>query len=415
MLLLVDCNNFFASCEKVFDPKLEGKPLVVLSNNDGVVVARSKEAKALGIPMGAPAFECELLFKKYQVIVRSSNFSLYSDMSKRVMQTLASLGYEIEVYSVDEAFLLIEETNSSWLLEEARKIRRRVYQWTGISTSIGIAKTKTLCKAANYFAKREKSAKGVMLIDEATRKQALELLPIGEVWGIGAKTQACLQKKNVHTAWDFISLSDHYLKKELSVIGFRIALELRGISCVQLEEVREKKKSISTAKSFASPLFLLDDIQEVLARYTAEVAEELRSEKSKTSFLSVWFEAKENLDRKNDFRSFTLSEPTADTGELISRAKSLFSAMFKEGLKYKKVGVMLSGLVPEDSFQQDLFFQGKKKSGTVMQLVDSLNFEFGSQTIRFAAEGTKEKGKRGRENTSCRFTTRWDEILTVEI
>ena len=414
MLMLVDCNNFFASCEKVFDPKLEGKPLVVLSNNDGVVVARSKEAKAIGIPMGAPAFECEPLFKKYQVIVRSSNFSLYSDMSERVMKTLESCGHEFEVYSVDEAFLSVEESDVSCLIEEARKIRRKVYQWTGIVVSIGIASTKTLCKAANYFSKREKSTRGVVLIDESSRKSALELLPVEEVWGIGAKTAERLQKKRVHTAWDFVSLSDQYLKKELSVTGFRIALEMRGTPCLALEEMREKKKSISTARSFETPLFALDDLLAMLARYTAEVTEELRCEKSKTSFISVWFEAKENLERKSDIRSIALSEPTADTPELISQAKAVLSAMYKEGWKYKKVGIMLGGLVPEDSFQRDLFFKGKKKSGKVMQLVDTLNSEFGSQTIRFAAEGAK-KGKRRRDGSSCRYTTSWDELLCVKI
>ncbi len=419
MLALVDCNNFFVSCEKVFNPKLEGQPVVVLSNNDGVIVARSKEAKALGIPMGAPRFQCDDLLKKYQVVVLSSNFSLYSDMSQRVMQTIQSLGYDFEVYSVDEAFLSFEgdKKEQARFLSQAQEVREVILQWTGIPVSIGIAQTKTLCKAANYFAKQG-DGKHVVLIAEEVRKEYLERLGLQEVWGIGSKSCERLKKKGIFTAWDLSACSDQFLRKELSVVGLRIAMELRGIPCLHVEEVRAPRKSISTARSFVQPLFLLDEIQAELARYTGRVCEDLRSEKSLASCISVWYEAKDAVVSANkayDMRSSILQEPTASTSELISQAKALFTILYKGGLKYKKVGVLLSDLVPEEGFQQDLFSapalsQERKKEAKkakVMQVIDQLNAEFGAQTIRFAAEAVKSRCKR----ELCA----WDELPIVSV
>jgi len=386
MLALVDCNNFFASCEKAANPRLKDKPVVVLSGNGGIVVARSKEAKALGIKMGAPAFECEALFKKYNVVVACSNFALYGEISRQVMATLKSFGYETQVYSVDEAFLKV----GSFSLDEAYEMKREVFRRTKIDVSIGIAPTKTLCKAANYFAKIKPELFGVMLMDNI--EQSLQELPIEEVWGIGKQLADRLKRRSIYTAWDLAELSDEFIRKQLSVIGLRLALELRGVNCLGFEEMREPKKSISMARSFKKPLATYEEIAQMLASYTAEVAEELREEKQLAMHLSVWistnpFGKEEHYENSS---SIFLAEPSSFTPELIEKADILLQEIFRPGLIYKKVGVMVSSLASENEVQKDLFVTSGQdlltKQQRLMRCIDEMNELHGKGSLRFGAQ-----------------------------
>lgn len=401
-LALVDCNNFFASCERIFNPKLENKPIVVLSGNDGCVIARSEEAKKLAIAMGAPAFMLEKLFKKYDVHVFSSNFSLYLDISSRVMQILSLFTPSMQVYSIDEAFLSLEHVYPEERELVAQKIREQILSWTGITVSIGIAATKTLAKVANH---RAKKSGGVCTINETNRKEFLENLAISEVWGIGAKLSERLQKQRIYTAWQLQQMEDAWIKKELSVVGLRLAWELRGISCLDIQELQPAKKSISSAKSFEKPLGTLDEIGAVLASYTSRLGKNLRQEKKKASFLQVMLP-----DSKKEI-SYVFPEPTNYTPLLIGAAKGLLKKIFEPGLLYKRVGVSLGGFISDTVCVQDFFSKKtEKKEALVMKTLDAINERFGKKSLFYAAE--KERAVRCLKRTS-RYTTRWDELLIV--
>ena len=405
LLALVDCNNFFVSCERAFNPKLEKKPVVVLSSNDGCVIARSQEAKALEIPMGVPAFMYKALFKKYSVTVLSSNFSLYLDMSQRVMKTLERFCPSIEVYSIDEAFLLLEMAPPEKLVALAHEIRRTVLQWTGIPVSIGIASTKTLAKVANRRAKKES---GVFLLSDENRKMCLETLAVGEIWGIGRRLSERLSKHQVYTAWQLEQMPDGWLKKVLTVVGFRIALELRGTTCLELHEVSDKKKSLSSAKSFDRPIDDLATLQGILAGYTANLAKELREQKSAASFMTLFLPDTES----QAFCVFTT--PTNYTPELITYAKRALATIYEPNQAYKKVGVQLGGFVSDSDSIQDFFYTKKSeqqdKEKRLMTVFDAIHDRFGKKSIFFLAE--RERPVRC-QRRSPRYTTRWDELVSV--
>lgn len=401
-LALVDCNNFFASCERVFNPRLEKKPIVVLSSNDGCVIARSEEAKQLGIPMGAPAFMYKALFKKYDVHVFSSNFSLYLDLSRRVMQIVKSYTPRIQIYSIDEAFLSLDGVKPEEYTRLAYEIREKVVSWTGITVSIGIAPTKTLAKVANHAAKR---AGGVQVLDESNRRLFLEAMPVQEVWGIGARLAERLRKHAVYTAWQFQARPDDWIKKTLSVVGLRLAFELRGVCCLDIEEVAASKKSISTAKSFERALDDADEIAAIVADYASKIAADLRREKKKASCIQVF------LPETDRAASAVFEEPTHYTPTLIRCAKKCFYTIFEKGRTYKRVGVLLSGLVPSDRHVQSLFRAcDSKKQERVMQALDAVNERFGKRTLFYAAQ--RERSVKSQWLTP-RATTRWDELLVV--
>jgi len=355
MLALVDANNFFVSCERLFNPKLENRPVVVLSSNDGCVVARSQEAKALGIPMGAPAFEHQLTFKKYDVQVLSSNFSLYVDMSRRLMQIIEQFAPTSEVYSIDEAFILLEGIPEQEFVPFCTKLRETILRWIGLPVSIGIASTKTLTKVANHYAKKV----GVFLINEENRKASLENFAVQEIWGIGSRLAQRLQAKGVYTALQLTECSDYWLKKELTVVGLRLAWELRGMPCLELHEVTDPKKSISTAKSFEAAIEDLETLCAILADYTAHVATKLREQESLASYISVFLTTNRHADEPqySQEASMLLSTPTAYTPTLTSSAKKLLSSIYKPGYRYKRVGVLLGNFVSERSCQLNLFSQ----------------------------------------------------------
>lgn len=410
---LIDCNQFFVSCEKVFNPRLDQKPVVVLSNNDGCVIARSKEAKALSIPMGAPAFEYARLFKEKEVVVFSSNFSLYGDMSHRVMSVLAQFSCDMEEYSIDEAFLLMACDNP---LEKAAAIKKRVLQWTGIPVSIGIGKTKTLAKVASDLAKKE--ATGIFFLEtQEAIDRTLKTLPVREIWGIGKHLEEKLHRYGIHTSLEFKNANDGWLKKIFSVTVYKTALELRSIPCLTLETMPAAKQSITCSRSFSRPVTDLESLNEALSSYTASAAEKLRAQDSDALFLSVFLATSSFIQNAySNSMGVSLPEPSQHTPLLISYAKDALKHLYREGYQYKKVGVVLSNLVPSNCCQMDLFgetAQQKEKKKRMMRLLDTVNQRLGDDTLQLAAEGLDKPWKSKRENTSQHFTTSWDELLTI--
>ena len=414
---LVDCNNFFVSCERVFNPWLCERPVVVLSNNDGCVVARSNEAKALGIPMGAPFFQYKDICTKHRVIVLSSNFSLYGQLSQRVMQTLGSFSPDMEIYSIDEAFLLFPEEPPSATTE---LIRKTVHQWTGIPVSIGIAPTKTLAKIANRYAKKHMPQQGFFYLNDPNiRMDVLDRTPVGDVWGIGQRLASVLHSKGIRTAWEFACADDIWIKKQLSVVGLRTAWELRGISCLVLDEISPAKKSIICSRSFGSEIYAEDEIAESLSNYVSSAVEKLRNQESLTSALEVFiYTNRFKQDYYSNSISIVLPQPTDYIPLLIHYAKYGLHKIFKNGCGYKRAGIMLSGIVPKKSFQQDLFVENKilnKKQDVVMNMMDQINEKYGRRTIKFAAQGVSPASKSQCNRRTARFMTCWNEILKIKI
>jgi len=415
MFALADCNSFYVSCERVFNPRLLGKPVVVLSNNDGCVVARSKEAKAAGIAMGVPAHKNKELFRQQGVIVCSSNYTLYGDLSSRVMETMRQFTPDIQVYSIDEAFLYFEQCT----VEYAAKIKQTVYQWTGIPISIGLGPTKTLAKVANELSK--KSPNGIYIFkDKKHIDEVLQNFPVEDVWGIGRNITAFLRSSGIRTAKELCNAEDAWIKKHLTVVGLRTAMELRGIPCLELEEVPPSKKNIMSSRSFGRPVTTWEDMSEALAAYTAQAAEKARRQKSLASFLMVFVEtnAFSNQPYYSKSAVVTLPQPTAYTPDLIHHAKTALRKIFRTGFQYKKTGIMLGELVPEDSFQQDLFGarpEEQLKQRNLMELLDKTNKNFGRKVLKTAAEGFSQTWQMRRENCSKHFTTRWGDLLTVRI
>lgn len=409
--LLIDCNQFFVSCEQVFNPKLRKKPVVVLSNNDGCVVARSKEAKALGIPMGAPAFQYQKFFKEKGVHVFSSNFTLYGDMSARVMSMLNLFSPDVEEYSIDEAFLCDPQV-------DAKTIRKMIWKWTGIPVSIGIGPTKTLAKVASDLAKKE--ASGVFEFTDANQIDAvLATLAPKDIWGIGSRLNQQLAEDQIHSALQFKNAQDGWLTKRHSVAALRIAWELRGLSCLSLNELPTPPQSITRSRSFGAPVTALEELGEALSTHVASAAEKLRDENLSASHLCVFLLTSPFIATpySNSF-SVALTEPTSYTPRLSMPAKEALQKIYRPGLIYKKVGIILSGLVPEGAEQQDLFSSSPKehkRQQRAIQVLDEINRTFHQDVLRFAAEGIEQPWKMKKEQTSQRFTTSWDELLLINL
>lgn len=419
LFALIDCNNFYASCERVFNPKLIGKPIVVLSNNDGCVVARSNEAKALDIPMGAPFFQYKDLFKKHNVIVFSSNYTLYGQMSQRVMLTLEQFSPDMEIYSIDEAFLsLVDEPSLS---AYARQIKQTVYQWTGIPVSIGIASTKTLAKVANRHAKKNIPREGCFILnDDNIRERMLKDLDVKDVWGIGYQISAFLYRNGIRTAWELTCMDDQWIKKNLSVVGLRTVWELRGISCLALEEAPQPKKSIVCSRSFGSAVYTEADLAEALSSYVALAAEKLRRQESLAGYLDVFLNTSRFKEEEYYSNSVlvTLPIPSDYTPNLISYAKYGLSKIYRNGFAYKKVGILLGDIVSNRAIQQDLFVENRapdKRHQILMQLMDKTNTKYGKDTLKLAAQGINQSWKMRRDRCTKHFTTSWDDLLQIKI
>lgn len=421
MIALVDCNNFYASCERVFNPAMEGKPVVVLSNNDGCVIARSEEAKLIGIEMGAPAFMMEERLEKNNVQVFSSNYTLYGDLSDRVHKTLQTFTPHIENYSIDEAFLDFTELKYENLFQYGCNIRNTIKQNIGIPVSIGIAPSKTLAKMANRYAKKTQRHIGVHCLDTAEKiSEVLAWTEIGDVWGIGGQHGRRLKWMGIKTAADFINkLNAEWVRKNMSVVGERMWNELHGIPCIEWEDIIKPKKGICVARSFGKLLSAKKDIEEALANYAASCAAKLRKQKSCAGTLHVILQT--NIHRVQDrqySRSITLKLPvaTSNTGEIIAHAKKGLNNIYREGYNFKKTGVILMDIVPEAEVQQ-AFFDDKNRSrdATLMKTLDSVNHLFGKDLIRFAIQGYTRQWRLKQERLSPCYTTNIGQVLTIKI
>ncbi|MDA1182086.1 MAG: Y-family DNA polymerase [Bacteroidetes bacterium] len=416
MFALVDCNNFYASCERLFQPKLEGLPIVVLSNNDGCVIARSNEAKALGIKMGAIAFEIKELIETHQVRVFSSNYALYGDISSRVMATLGTFSPRIEVYSIDESF--IDLTGFGNLESYAQNMRETVKQNIGIPICVGVASTKTLAKAANKYAKKN-AANGVFVIDtEAKRELVLKWMEVGDVWGIGRKLGKWMLANNITTAWELANADKSWIGAKMGVIGLRMLKELNGIACIALEEYPSSKKQICTSRSFGTKLQEYGPISEAVATHVSRCAEKLRRQKSCAAQLTIFMHT--NSFRAKDPQyygsiSIALTPATNDTTELIRYALVALKSVFKEGYNYKKAGVIVSEIVSENQIQQVLFDSrtDRHKYSKLMDVMDQINGKMGRDKVRIASGGFARKWKLRQEMKSPNFTTNMGEILSV--
>lgn len=414
MFGLVDCNNFYASCERVFNPSLNGKPIVVLSNNDGCVIARSNEAKALGIKMGVPAYQIKDLVKKHDVAVFSSNYVLYGDMSGRVMSMLAELAPEIEVYSIDEAFLNLEGIQDLQTL--GSKIVRQVTRGTGIPVSAGIASTKTLAKVANKFAKKYPAYNRLCIIDtEEKREKALKLFEIGDVWGIGRRQAAKLEKQGVKTAYDFTQLPGSWVRKNMTVTGERTWKELRGISCIDMETAPPAKKQICTSRSFGKMVEDIDTMFEAIATHASTCAKKLRQQKSYAMSLLVFIHTnnfREDLPQYWKNTVIKLPVPTSDTLEIVHYALEGLKSIFMPGYQYKKAGVIITEIVT--SAQLGLFDTvDREKREKLMQAIDKVNGEH-RHLVKLAVQGNGRDWKLKQEQLSKRYTTDINEVLTIK-
>lgn len=413
---LVDCNNFFVSCERLFDPKLHHKPVVVLSSNDGCIVARSNEAKALGIPMGAPFFQWADFMQRHKVRYLSSNFALYADLSDRVMQTLCYFHPELEVYSIDEAFLFLQDREDP--LAYCSKLREEVVRWTGIPLSVGIAPTKTLAKVAGRVAKKGSGVYGIL--DSVTKEKILSNLSVGEVWGIGKRMTATLSRLRINSAQEFLSQEDEWIRKHFSVMALRTAWELRGIPCLALEEAPSAKKSLMTSRSFGKAVREKEVVEQAISSYTSRGAEKLREEGCRATFIDLFIMTsphKENY--YSNHAHLVLPEPTNYTPELLHFAKKGVDLIFRPGYAYKRAGVLLGELVEEKSYQKDLFVLQNKgqeeRKQAVMEMVDRANRRFGYGILHFGMTDKEELWKSRSESTSAAYSTSWDELLTIKI
>lgn len=419
---LVDCNNFYASCERVFDPRLKGKSIVVLSNNDGCIVARSSEAKALGIGMGKPFFQCRDIIEKHGVHVFSSNYTMYGNMSERVMNTLAQFTPEMEIYSIDEAFLNLSGCDHLGkhgdLTEYARNICATVKQWTGIPVSIGIGRTKTLAKVANRIAKKSTHAKGVFnLIDSPYMDKVLERVGMADVWGIGRQSVKKLKDKGVTNAQQLRDINDRLIRKQMGIVGLRLVYELRGVSCLSLETCPPPRKGIISSRSFGRKIESLEELKEAVAAYVTKAAIKLRKQNLAAQILTVFLTT--NPYSKNDkqySKSIVFHLPTAinNTVELIHYAMQGVEQIFKEGYRYKKAGVMLAELIPACQIQTTLFdLSNNKRKNKLTETIDMINDTMGSGTLKYAVQGMTQPWSGKSENRSPRYTTSWKELLTA--
>ncbi|MFH1372965.1 MAG: Y-family DNA polymerase [bacterium] len=421
-IALADCNNFYASCERVFNPGLHGRPVVVLSNNDGCIVARSGEAKVLGIGMGQPFFKCRDIIEKHNVHVFSSNYALYGNMSGRVMTTLAQFTPEMEIYSIDEAFLDLNGCDRLHghdnLTEYARTIRATVIRWTGIPVSIGIARTKTLAKIANRLAKRSVKANGVLdLVDSPYMTRVLEKVHVGDVWGIGRRSTKWLVGRGIDNARQLRDIDDRVIRKRMGVVGLRLVYELRGISCLSLETCPPPRKGIISSRSFGRQIESLEELQEAVAAYITNAATKLRKQNLAARLLTVFLTTNpysKSDGQYNNSIAIHLPRATNNTAELLHHAGRGMEKIFRQGFRYKKAGVMLDDLIPAGQVQATLFGDGDAgRNKKLMATVDSVNDRIGSGALRYAVQGSTQPWRGRCKNCSPRYTSSWEELVNV--
>ena len=418
MFALVDCNNFYASCERVFNPNLQGLPVAILSNNDGCVIARSDEAKALGLPMGAPAFKYKSFFKANKVQVFSSNYPLYGDMSSRVMKILSQFTPDIEVYSIDEAFLQFKGFDNYKLDAYGHEIRNRVLKWTGIPTCVGIGPTKALSKVANKIARKfPKETGGVYIIDtEEKRIKALKWTSIDKVWGIGRALEKRLIQNQCKTAYDFVQLPDLWVRKTFSITEWKLKKDLEGISKIEMDQVKNKQ-AIATTRSFETTLTDLGDLKERVSTFASSCAEKLRRQNTSCHMLIVFLRSdrfKTNSPQYRASRMVSIPFPTDSSLLLSTSAIRAISSIYKKGVHYKKAGVILTGIVPTYNHQLQMFSHEDARHKPLMHAIDCVNKKYGTSKVKLANQDLTRTWKMRQEHLSPRYTTNLKDIITIQ-
>ena len=422
---LVDCNNFFVSCERVFNPHLESRPVVVLSNNDGCIIARSNEVKRIGIPMGMPLFEARKLIRYHNIQVYSSNYSLYGDMSARVMNTLRNLTPQIEIYSIDEAFLNLAGFENRELNNYGYNICKTVKKWTGIPVSIGIASTKTLAKVASHIAKKMPGANGVFTIsNDTSSREILSQIPISDIWGIGSRWTKMLNKQGIKTALDFHDVPEQWVRKSMGVTGARTHLELHGQACFNIEDQPPDKKTIRVSRSFAKPIITRQKLRENIASFANRASEKMRQNGLVASIVYV-FALTSRFNPQDYYKgiaSYAPPSPTNHAIEITRAAVTAFEDIWRPGLKFKKAGVIMLGLTRAENIQNNLFSSSSAKIDArkqrLMVAFDKINTQIGNNKIHLGAIGLNRRTKYSIYTTqnyrSPRYTTCWEELPSVK-
>lgn len=418
---LVDCNSFYVSCERLFRPDLTNKPVVVLSNNDGCVVSRSQEAKDIGVGMGVPYFQIKDLLKRCCGYAFSSNYEFYADMSNRVMTVLKDYSPELEIYSIDEAFLHLNYLQGTNYTQFADEIKQKVFKETGIPVSVGIAKTKTLAKAANELCKRKAIFAGALSfidLDQVQINEYLKLLPVEEVWGVGRKSTLKLYEMGIKTAYDLQNTSEQVIRQIMTVTGMRTTLELRGEPCYELESAKQAQ-SVVVSRSFGHLVTEITEIKESLSTHIMNGTKRLRNKKLNAQYLTIFMHT--NPHRKQDQQYFisktiSLNEPSNYHGDFISEALQACEELFKEGYLYKKAGVVFTGLSSVDTAAQNLFTSDEikfQRKNCISKVMDAINAKYGQNSLVVASMGLKQNWAMKREMRSNRFTTNWNELATI--
>jgi DNA polymerase V len=419
-IALIDCNNFYASCESIFNPKLKGKAIVILSNNDGCCVSRSEAAKRLGIKMGAPWFQIKNQFKPGEVIALSSNFELYADVSDRVMNLLRQFSPEQEIYSVDEAFISMSGFGNKDLTDYGKDIKATIVQWTGMPVCVGIGATKTLAKLANHCAKKRPDYSGVCnfnAIPMTIIDQILASIPVGEVWGIGSKLSAKLNQCGIITVLDLKQAHSRTLRDKFSVVMAKIIAELNGVSCIDLEQVDPPKQNIASTRSFGIPVTSIESLMESVTLYTSRAAEKARAQHTHANSISVFIQTSPFAQSPYYGGSLTvaLPSPSNDTRLLVKTALWIVKRLYKPGYVYQKAGVLLNDLIPDEGRQRDLFFDALNgndtQSAKVMAVLDAINQRYGRQTLKLGSEGFKAPWQMKQNFKSPGYTTNWNELI----
>lgn len=415
---LIDCNSFYCSCEILFQPHLRGKPVVVLSNNDGCAIARTPEAKALGIKMGTPEFMIRNESKFKETIMFSSNYALYGDISKRVQDTVREMVDDVEVYSIDEMFLKLNDIPESSLVDFCRELRAKVLKNTGIPTGIGVAPTKTLAKVANNLAKtysdRYQSVCSLMNVKE--RNNILDVYPIEDLWGIGNASKEKLNNIGVYSIGELRDLDIKLARKYGTVVAERTVLELRGISCIPLEELPPTRKGTAVTRSFGKPVTSYDELVQAISTYSARGAEKLRQHGLLASRLSVFVHTNKYRNTKQYYakQSYALNPTTNDSRHIIEETLRLLKIIYREGIEYGKAGIFLDDLIPEDEKPYSMFFEEKPKSNELMNVIDTINKKHGRQSVQFACMGFEKKWKMRSHRKSPSYTTRIEDVPKVK-
>ncbi|MBR7118753.1 MAG: Y-family DNA polymerase [Lentisphaeria bacterium] len=417
MIGLIDGNNFFVSCERIFDPTLENRPVAVLSNNDGCCISRSNEFKALGIAMGTPYFQLRPLISRYGLVLRSSNYELYSDISHRIISLLHRFSPDVEQYSIDEAFIHLELPSGSDYFKFGTDLRSTILKWIGVPCGVGFAPTRTLAKIANHIGK--KSPQGVFVMPQESRS-ILENTPVEEVWGVGRKLAPKLNSSGIRNAWQLACQDVSAMSKKHSILLGKTILELRGINALDERDPEELSQSISCSRCFGSPVTEFDDLAESIASYTATAAEKLRKENQTAQGMSAYFvmypehNALSPMPGAVNQVSVIFPAPTDETAEMMKAIRPLLKSIFHQGRRYKKSGMMFFGLESKANCQLDLFDAPAKDNSELYRIIDELNSKYGKGTIFSLGEGVKKPWKMKRDMLSQSYTTNWEQLLKVK-